>query len=132
MPSYPHGVTYAKQCRISAAELKSKRFAVQLGKWSGTIAHVDVNGESAGEIAFAPFELDVTRLLKSGKNAIAVTVYGSLKNTLGPHHNNPQLGRAWPRAFQQGEKEGYPPGSKYSLVGYGLLEDFVVKSGTTK
>jgi hypothetical protein len=132
MPFYAHGVKYAKQCQISTAELKSKRFAVQLGRWSGTIAKVNVNGKSVGEIAFAPFELDVTRFLKSGKNDIVVTVYGSLKNTLGPHHNNPQLGRAWPGSFQQGEKDGYPPGSKYSLVGYGLLDDFVVKSGTAK
>ena len=26
--------------------------------------------------------------------------------------------------IQQGAKRGYPPGSKYSCVGYGLFEDF--------
>jgi hypothetical protein len=132
MPFYAQGVKYARQYQVSPAELKSRRFAIQLGRWSGTIAQVMVNGKRAGEIGFAPFDLDVTKYLRSGKNDISVIIYGSLKNTLGPHHNNPQLGRAWPGSFQQGEKDGYPPGSKYSLVGYGLLEDFTLKNGTPK
>jgi hypothetical protein len=53
-----------------------------------------------------------------------VAVCGTLKNTLGPFHNDPLLGRAWPGSFQRGAKDGRPPGSKYSLVGYGLFEDF--------
>jgi hypothetical protein len=85
-----------------------------------------VNGRKAGSIAFAPFECDVTKHLRPGKNEVAVVVYGSLKNTLGPHHNNPALGAAWPAQFQQGAKGGYPPGLEYSVVDYGLLEDFVL------
>jgi hypothetical protein len=86
-----------------------------------------VNGKKAGVIGFEPFELDVRPHLKPGVNEVSVVVYGSLKNTLGPHHNNPLLGRAWPGAFQQGAKDGRPPGSKYSVVGYGLVEDFSVE-----
>ncbi len=53
-----------------------------------------------------------------------MTVFGTLKNTLGPHHNNPSLGTAWPGMFQKGAAGGYPPGSAYSVVGYGLFDDF--------
>jgi hypothetical protein len=51
-------------------------------------------------------------------------VYGSLKNTLGPHHNNPRPGAAWPSQFQRGAEGGLPPGAGYSLLDYGLMEDF--------
>ena len=53
-----------------------------------------------------------------------VVVIGTLKNTLGPFHNEPALGRAWPGNFQAGAKGGRPAGAKYATVGYGLFEDF--------
>jgi hypothetical protein len=127
MPFYGEKVEYTKNVRISDAELKSQNVFVRLGKWSGVVAEVMVNGKKAGVIGFEPFELDVRQHLKPGDNEVSVIVYGSLKNTLGPHHNNPLLGRAWPGAFQQGAKDGRPPGSKYSVVGYGLMEDFSVE-----
>ncbi len=61
-----------------------------------------------------------------GPNDVSVVVYGTLKNTLGPFHNSPPLGRAWPGSFQQGAKDGLPPGAEYSVVDYGLFEDFNV------
>ena len=127
MPFYGERIEYTKKVQLADVELKSRKVFVRLGKWSGVVAEVVVNGKKAGLIGFEPFELDVRQQLKSGVNEVSVIVYGSLKNTLGPHHNNPLLGRAWPGAFQQGAKEGRPPGSKYSVVGYGLLEDFSVE-----
>jgi len=127
MPLYGEGVEYTKKVQLSDAELKSRKVFVHLGKWSGVVAEVKMNGKKVGVIGFEPFELDVRQQLRPGANEVSVIVYGSLKNTLGPHHNNPLLGRAWPGAFQQGAKDGRPPGSKYHVVGYGLLEDFSVE-----
>jgi hypothetical protein len=118
---------YSRKVQFSDAELKSQNIFVRLGKWSGAVAEVLVNAKSAGVIAFEPFELDVRQHLKSGVNEVSVIIYGTLKNTLGPHHNNPPLGRAWPGAFQQGAKDGRPSGSKYDVVGYGLFEDFSIE-----
>jgi hypothetical protein len=128
MPFYADGVSYTKSFDLAAGQIKSRRFVIRLGRWRGVIAGVTVNNREAGTIAFAPYELDVTKALKPGTNSVTVTVYGSLKNTLGPHHNNPLLGRAWPSQFQEGAKEGRSPGSEYSNVGYGLFEDFVLRS----
>ena len=128
MPFYGDKIEYTKKVQLSDAELKSQKIFVCLGKWCGVVAEVLVNGKNAGVIGFEPFELDVRQHLKPGANEVSVIVYGSLKNTLGPHHNNPLLGRAWPAAFQQGAKEGRPPGSKYHVVGYGLFEDFNVET----
>jgi hypothetical protein len=85
---------------------------------------VSVNGKPAGYIDAPPWECDVTTRIKRGQNEVEVTVIGTLKNTLGPHHGNPALGSAWPGMFQRGPTPGPPPGEQYSTVGYVLFEPF--------
>ncbi len=131
LPFYSNGVNYQKTYTIQTLNPQKERFLVKLGDWKGSMVEVRVRKSMAGFIAFPPFELDITDFLAPGKNLIEVIVYGTLKNTLGPHHNNPPLGRAWPRAFQRGAEGGYPPGSEYSVVSYGLLEDFRIISRKT-
>ena len=126
MPFYSGGIAYKKVYSLNSDDFRGNRFFAELGGWRGAVVEVRVNGRNAGYIAFEPFRLDITDALTPGVNEIAVVVYGTLKNTLGPHHNNPRLGSAWPGSFQQGAKVGYPPGSEYSFVGYGLFEDFKV------
>ena len=125
MPFYADGIRYEKEFPIPAPA-EGDRYFVRLGEYYGAVAEVLVNGESAGFIAFEPPELEITKMLNQGPNRIGVVVYGTLKNTLGPHHNNPTLGTAWPAHFQRGAEGGYPPGSAYSLLDYGLFEDFTL------
>jgi len=125
LPFYAASVGYEKEFQI-ASHGKGERFFVRLGEWSGAVSEILVNGKSAGFIAFKPFELDITENLKEGKNHISVVVYGTLKNTLGPHHNNPALGSVWPGNFHKGNKGGHPAGSEYALLDYGLFEEFSV------
>ncbi len=126
LPFYSGGVSYTKKLRIDSLEPRLERYVVRLGRWSGSVAEVKVRDRSAGFIAFEPFELEITDFLEEGENEIRVIVYGTLKNTLGPHHQNPQLGTAWPGMFQRGAEGGYPAGSAYHVVGYGLLDEFSV------
>jgi len=126
MPMFSGRVNYTKTIEVAAEALKAGRYTVALGSWLGAAAEVQVNGKKAGLIAFAPFELDITSALQPGKNEVTVAVIGTLKNTLGPFHNKPLLGRAWPSGFQQGAKDGRPAGKDYSVVGYGLFEDFKI------
>ncbi len=35
---------------------------------------------------WAPYEIDITSLVKSGKNKIEVELISTLRNLLGPHH----------------------------------------------
>jgi hypothetical protein len=88
---------------------------------------VTVNGKSAGYIETPPYDLDVTSLLKAGRNEIEVVVIGTLKNPLGPHHAGPGLGSAWPGMFHQAPDRGPPAGASYATVGYGLFEPFVLE-----
>lgn len=128
MPLYGHEVSYTQE--FDAAE-KNGRFEVVLPKWYGSVAKVAVNGEPVGHIAFQPWELDVTDHIRPGKNTIEVTVVGTLKNTLGPHHAGEMVGRAWPNAFEQGPESGPPPGDKYHTLDYGLFEPFELTQGTS-
>jgi hypothetical protein len=118
-PFYSAGVTYRQRFQ---AEKSRGKCVVALPKWLGSVAKVSVNGKPAGYIDAPPWECDVTKQIKRGENSVEVTIIGTLKNTLGPHHGKPTLGAAWPHAFQAGPASGPPPEEEYSTVGYGLFE----------
>ncbi len=126
MPFYSQGVSYSRTFQVERAK---SQYHVKLGSWYGSVAKVTVNGADAGYVTAPPWTLDVTGLIKPGRNLVEVTVIGTLKNTLGPHHGKPSLGTAWPSMFQKGPEPGPPPGSEYSTVGYGLFEDFKLLEG---
>jgi len=123
-PFYAAGVVYSERFELKKS---SGRYVVALPKWYGSVAQVTVNGRAAGIIDAPPWECDVTKWIKGGAEKIDVTIIGTLKNTLGPHHGNPALGAAWPSAFQKAPEFGPPPGTNYSTVAYGLFEPFVLK-----
>ncbi len=119
MPFYSRGVVYSKEFNIEKPEGSYK---VALGKWNGTIAEVSVNGQPGTLIAFPPYTSDVTSLIRPGTNRIEVKVIGSNKNLLGPHFNNPAPGLVSPGHFRN--VKSYPAGKDYSLLDYGLFEEF--------
>ncbi|NOS71638.1 MAG: hypothetical protein HOP33_17150 [Verrucomicrobia bacterium] len=123
-PFYSAGVAYRQSFDIGKP---GGKYVVALPKWLGSVAKVSVNGKHAGYIDAPPWECDVTKSLKRGGNNIEVTVIGTLKNTLGPHHGKPALGAAWPSAFHIGPNPGPPSGDAYSTVGYGLFGPFVLR-----
>jgi hypothetical protein len=124
-PFYAHGVAYRRQ--FPADKLEGRYF-ISLPSWYGSVAKVNVNGKPAGTLVSPPWECEVTRQLAPGDNTIEVMVIGTLKNTLGPHHGNHPLGSAWPGMFQNGPKDGPPPGAEYATVGYGLFEPFELRN----
>jgi hypothetical protein len=124
MPFYSWAVNYSKEFNIDNPEGK---WEVALGKWNGTTAEIIVNGEPATQIAFPPYHSDITPLIKKGVNKIDVRVIGSLKNLLGPHHNNPKPGMVSPWIWR--DVKHYPSGNEYQMLDYGLFEDFVLLNG---
>lgn len=124
LPFYSWGVTYSKEFTI---ENNAGKWEINLGKWNGTMAQVSVNGLKAEVIAFPPYSADITRFIKPGLNKIDIKVIGSLKNLLGPHHNNPQPGLVSPWSFRN--VKSYPSGIDYQMIEYGMFEDFVLLHG---
>jgi hypothetical protein len=54
-----------------------------------------------------------------------VIVYGTLKNLLGPHHNGPLRGSAWPASFEAAPPAP-PAGANYDVIAYGLFDPFLL------
>ena len=50
------------------------------------LVEVRVNGQSAGCVMWPPHEVEVTRLLCEGENTFTLKLVSSLRNLLGPHH----------------------------------------------
>jgi hypothetical protein len=124
LPFYSWGITYTKDYSIDNPE---GAWEIELGKWNGTIAEVYVNGKAASAIAFPPYNSDITELIRPGMNKIEIKVIGSLKNLLGPHHNNLRPGLASPGSWKNVKK--YPSGKEYQMTDYGLFEEFTLLHG---
>jgi hypothetical protein len=118
LPFYSWEVLYKKTYDIRK---KSKNYYIVLGNWKGTVAEVIVNRKHSGTIALHTDTLDVSNFIEEGINDIEVKIIGSLKNLLGPHHNNHKPGKAGPKQWR-GVKE-YPAGSNYQMLDYGLMDD---------
>jgi hypothetical protein len=117
-PFHADGFRYEQEFTVSDVR---GRFEVVLPRWRGAVARVEVNGREAGWMMGPGEVCDVTSGVRRGSNRVVITVIGTLKNTLGPHHAGPGLGSAWPGMFHQGPADGPPSGEKYATVGYGLM-----------
>jgi hypothetical protein len=126
-PFYADTVAYAQAFNIGKP---AGRYLVSLPDWNGTVARVQVNGIVAGYIDAPPWDCDVTRHLKPGLNQVEVAVFGSLKNTLGPHHGSQEPGLASPWHFRGAKSPGPPPGIRYASIAYGLFAPFELKEVT--
>jgi len=126
LPFYSDGISYTSTYHLKPGE---SRFIVKMNDWLGCVAEVKVNQKSAGIIISQPGELDVTELIREGGNEISIEIYGTLKNLLGPHHNGPLRGSAWPASFQAAAKN-MPAGENYDVIEYGLFEPFALLEST--
>lgn len=120
-PFFSKTVSYSRKYTVSG---KKECYEIVLGEWNGTVSEVLVNGISAGIIAFEPYALNISNLIREGENTIEVKITGSNKNLLGPHHNNPVSGITSPKNFRNIKK--YPAGKEYQQFDYGLITDFQV------
>ena len=122
MPLYGHRVSYTAE--IDAP--KGGRCIVSLGQFNAVVAQVLVNGKDAGAIYRQPMECDITDQVKPGKNTVEVVLYGSLRNTLGPHLGNKDVGLTHPGSWSNAPESPQPAGAEYFSIGYGLLAPFEV------
>lgn len=72
--------------KISINKKDGTTYLVSLKKLNAPAAELFVNGNSAGLLAFAPFEKDVTEFLRDGENEISFNLLSGNRNLLGPHH----------------------------------------------
>lgn len=121
MPFYSWTVSYSRDYMV---EDPSRHYLLALDELHGTVAEVLVNGEKAGIIGWKPLEIDLSGLLKKGKNEVDVRVIGSLHNLYGPHHvgHTTMVGPGhW------NEVAGKMDCSQYIFRQYGLAGDFEIR-----
>ncbi len=124
LPLYGHRVAYTAEATLDKVD---GQYKVKLPAWEGVVASVLVNGKDAGSIYRQPMECDITKLLQEGENTIEVVVYGSLRNTLGPHHGDAGLGFTHPGSWNQAPEKEQPAGTAYFAMPYGLLAPFELR-----
>ena len=85
-PFYAGRVTFTDTVFLKEPA-EEERIVLELpGIDAAALAKIRVNGSEAGAIMWAPYEMDITSLVKSGKNQIEVELISTLRNLLGPHH----------------------------------------------
>jgi hypothetical protein len=94
-----------------------KRTLLELHNLRAAVAHVRVNGQPAGTVAWQPHRVDVTEALKEGENVVEIELVGTLRNLLGPHHlNGGDMKWTGPKEFR--DKNRWT--DDYILVPFGL------------
>ncbi|MCF3108482.1 hypothetical protein LL912_06810 [Niabella sp. CC-SYL272] len=114
LPMYGHTVAYKREYSLTT----EGSYFLHIDSLKGSVAAVRVNGRKAGIIYAEPYQLDVSDLIKKGRNQIEVTVVGSLRNLMGPHYKTYRQGYTGPDSWNG--ITAYPPGNSYILFDYGL------------
>ena len=94
-------------------DLTDTNYHLQLVRNGLNAVEVIINGENAGTICFNGDVIDCSRYLKPGKNQIALRLYGTLRNMMGPHHLAEEHYRVKPSLFY---KEQNPWPAPYEWV----------------
>ncbi|MFN2271263.1 MAG: hypothetical protein ACK2US_10530 [Anaerolineae bacterium] len=77
------------------------RVVLEMHNLHAAVAHVYVNGQQTGTVAWPPHRLDITEGVRPGENVIEIELVGTLRNLLGPHHlNGGDLAWTGPREFR--------------------------------
>ena len=134
LPFYSGNVTYllpferqtAEHCAVrfpsrrKMAEQSWPTFAArecEFAGFAGVLLDVKLDGIPMGDVAFAPYELDLG-MVSPGKHELAVTVYGSRANSFGALH---LAGRIWWTGPYTWREEGNLFREDYRPFPFGLL-----------
>ena len=93
------------------------RAVLEIQGLHAAIAHVRVNGQDMGTVAWQPHSVDITAGVHPGENTIEIELVGTLRNLLGPHHlSGGDLEWTGPDSFR--DKNRWT--ADYILVPFGL------------
>lgn len=65
---------------------QERKYFLSMKHLHAPAAQIYINDSFAGNMLFAPFEVEVTKYLKSGENKISIVMLSGNRNLLGPHH----------------------------------------------
>ncbi len=118
-PFFSGNMVYEAEVELEKGE--DRVYLLDVSKVKGSLCRVAVNGEDAGLVAWEPRRIDVTRLLKDGRNAIEVEVVTTLRNTMGPLHHRRGDDLPWVGPEQFVDEANWT--DEYQFVPYGIFGD---------
>ncbi len=119
---YGGSVVYRKNMTLQKPT--KQQVVLCLPRLAHTVTAVVVNGKKAGTLCWEPYELDITDLVRSGKNCIEIEVVGSRRNMMGPHHNIQTYPWTGPDDFVH-ENRNWT--EQYMFVPHGLMAEPVIE-----
>ncbi len=132
-PFYAGRMTFMKE--ITLKRRPSPDAVLQLPRFHAVTATVEVNGQEAGTAWKPPRTVPVGDLLVEGANRVEITLCGSLRNLLGPHHHaDGEVILASPASFNgasggSGRADAPNPRFRpeYNVVAFGLGGEVVLR-----
>lgn len=88
-------------------DLEDTDYCLQLVRNSLNAVSVNINGQEAGTILFRGDVIDLSKYLHKGKNTVTLTLLGTLRNMMGPHHLAQEHYRVKPSLFYK-ERNPWP------------------------
>lgn len=117
-PFYAGNMVYKTTVDIKKQE--NKKYLLTLGKANGSLYEIRVNGKHVANVAWQPWEADITDYITDGNTLLELVVVSTLRNTMGPlHHRRGDLRAVGPDTF----KDEVNWVDEYQLVPYGLFEE---------
>ena len=86
-----------KEIELTADEIQNR--SIKLSRRCSTVYNFTVNGTRLDDVFWAPYETDISGLLKPGKNIIELDITGCFRNMLGPHHTKIEAYDVYPHSF---------------------------------
>ena len=83
-PYYAGNLYYGRDINLRLKP--GERAVVSVGPHFSACLAVHVNGKLAGVRGWAPYQVDITRLVRPGRNHLEIELCGSPRNLLGPNH----------------------------------------------
>ncbi len=111
-------------CEVSLRLGRGQRAVLAVGPHFGACVAVHVDGQPAGVRGWPPYEVDITRWVKPGRNRLEIEVCGSPRNLLGPNHlDEKRPGWTGPNEFIRLDRWV----EERNLVPYGLMGESTIR-----
>jgi len=119
-PFYTGRIIAEKEVELDGS---GKKCFLRFDRFRCTAASVKVNGKHAGILFLPPYRLDITGLVRRGRNLVSVDCAGTLRNLLGPfHQENISPNIVGPGSFLDYEIRAYS-NVYFGLGGISLTEE---------
>lgn len=103
LPFFSGELTISREFELFADDLAGRTLIYD--RQMANVSRIKINGQELPPVLWKPFALKLDDLLVEGTNSIEITLTGSLRNMLGPHH------------LDDGESYGVSPASFYKDKG---------------